>query len=131
MTFQNPYENVPDEGVSRINSDVPTDEYKMVQRILTERGTIQTTVNLLWNKLINELKRRGITDYTHAEEFRNFVTNSNLVLETPSGRGGSPSVRLDTKANERTVNRGTPRPSVAATTTANRPSDVPRRRGGR
>lgn len=132
--FKNPYGDLEDDAVRRLNADVPVDDYKMVQRILTERGAMQTTVNILWQKLINELKRLGITDFTRADDFIRLVCDSKLVVpgevET-SGGGGSPAIRPDAETNGPTLGRGTPRPSGADSAVTNLGSDLPQRGGGR
>ena len=65
----------------RVQTFVDTEDYEFLRLIRTNTGTITTTVNLLFKKLIDELKKRGITDITKRSEFEFFVANSKLVLE--------------------------------------------------
>lgn len=75
--FDNPY---PSGEGSRVQTWVSAEDYKFVQRIRVEKGTITTTINILFDKLVRELRARGITDYTDVKDFENFVVNSKLTL---------------------------------------------------
>jgi len=129
--FENPYSHLCDVGPNRqtrrVNSEVPTEDYQMLQRIRTERGTIQTTVNILLKKLFDELKRRQITDYTRADDFVDFVLNCHLAY----GPGGSAAIRADAKTARQDVGRGTTRTHPAHSTATRESANVPRSgRGG-
>ncbi len=81
MAFKNPYQGCVKQGISiRLNADVLADRYNFYRSIRLANGTIQTTVNLLLEKLYHECIRRGITNASNQSEFERFVTDSQLVL---------------------------------------------------
>jgi hypothetical protein len=127
VKFQDPYAGLPDERTSRINANVPTEQYKMLQRIRTERGTIQTTTNILLEKLFNELESRGITDFTRVDDFESFVVNCRLTLPTgTSDRSGNPAVRTEDETNGPDDRGGVERGGPAYPATTHVGADVPR-----
>lgn len=78
--FQNPYlEQIASGKVTRLTTDISTIDYTLVKCTRVGLGTITITINILWKKLCDELRQRGITDATHTEEYEQFITNLKLV----------------------------------------------------
>lgn len=73
-------EKAEPDGFRRVNTSVDKENYSMLRRIRPEAGTIDATFNQLYCKLIQQLRSRGITDYTQVEQFEDFVMRSVLVL---------------------------------------------------
>lgn len=65
---------------TRLQSVIKTEDYQFVQGLRLKTGTITTTVNILWAKLVKTLKEHGIVDIKNREEFEDFVTNCKLTL---------------------------------------------------
>ena len=121
-SFINPY---PDDGkhlMARIAGDCYDPDYRLVQRIRTVRGTSQTTINILWKKLCNELRTRGITDYTREVDFVDFVTRCQLIL--PEERGTTTGAAVP-ETNVRDVLGRTAGTGATHPTTPNLPHDIP------
>lgn len=83
--FSQPYTDIisnwsDDEQVSRLNNNIPKEEYRLVKHLRPEQGTMSFTINHLWKKLCDELRKRQITDYSRVRDFEDFVTRSVLVL---------------------------------------------------
>ena len=79
--FKNPYADCDENEVSRLNANISTEDFNFVRRIRVDKGTIQTTINILWSKLVNELKQRGITDFSREADYEDFLVNIRLVDE--------------------------------------------------
>ena len=83
--FLNPY---PTEGNydplihSRLCADMPKAPYQFLQSINPQRGSMQTTVNLLIEKLITSLKQHGITDITRIEDAKIFIANCTVNFDS-------------------------------------------------
>lgn len=77
--FVNPYADSPDDG-TRFNAQVDSEEYNYVKCIRPKQGTMVTTINTLYHKLVLELKRRGIKDLTNQQQFEDFVARCVIVL---------------------------------------------------
>lgn len=83
--FLNPYEDVP--NLQRLTTEIPETEWHYVKVLRpngmgshgTSQGTFNTTINLLWSKLIHELKSRNITDFSQREAFEHFVANCQII----------------------------------------------------
>lgn len=102
--FENPYKDIEKSGrYHSINVCVSKESF-ILRRIRPEAGTVDTTINLLYLKLINELNRRGITDYTRVDDFEDFVVRCELVL--PEERLGSTSPMSVSEANAPHDGRG-------------------------
>lgn len=98
-TFINPYKDA--EKTCRLVSDVLERDFNFIYAIrpMKRGGTLQTTINLLWSKLTNELRKRGITNFSHVEQFEHFIANCELRLPGESVGGtssGSMPVTADT-----------------------------------
>jgi hypothetical protein len=144
--FDNPYRADIDGGAetTKISTIIPKSAYNNVAGIRLTNGTIRFTLAILWNKLENELKRRGITNFNHIGQYEELLLNSRLCLpgETCSG-GDEPGGRdLHGRAVALPhgqpivgdVGRGTPSQDRAATSEADsRPDNEssPRRGSGR
>lgn len=107
--FANPFQGLKgDPTAATVNCVMPEEAFKRVKRCRLESGTIQTTMNHLWIKLIDLLEKKGINDYADVREFEHAVQHSVLVLpedlqrpEEASGTNvhGSPTPSVDTTAN--------------------------------
>jgi hypothetical protein len=75
--FNDPYERVT--VTSRIQADVAMNHFSDLRAIRATKGTIQTTINLLFHKLIHELRIRNIVDYSDKDKFEQFVAGLRLV----------------------------------------------------
>jgi len=85
--FINPYISSEKNGdAMRLQSHIQRDDYLLVKLIRPSTGTVTTTVNTLWWKLIEALKSRGITDVTKQKEFEAFVANCVIILPTEAKR---------------------------------------------
>jgi hypothetical protein len=80
--FINPYKGCReyDENAKKVTAVMPLDRWKYLKCIRVEDGTIQTTINLFFEKLINELARRGINSTAEQSKYEHFVANFELVL---------------------------------------------------
>lgn len=107
-TFTNPYINgdpainiSKDDTFSRRVTFSVHDEDKVLLHLVRPRhGTETTALTILYRKLCQALRARGITDLTHAEAFEYFVTNLELTL---------PSNEQSTKPKR--TRRTSPKPS--------------------
>lgn len=110
--FANPFQGLKgDPTAATVNCVMPEEAFKRVKRCRLESGTIQTTMNHLWIKLIDLLEKKGINDYADVREFEHAVQHSVLVLpedlqrirgpEEASGTNvhGSPTSSVDPTAN--------------------------------
>lgn len=79
--FANPWQGLKgDPTASTVNCVMPKEAFNRVKQCRLEGGTIQTTMNHLWIKLIDLLERKGITGYESVREFEDAVKRSVLVL---------------------------------------------------
>ena len=85
--FENPYKSVDEEFLVRLQSHIQKEDYEMIKLIRPNTGTVTTTVNMLWRKLIDALVAQGITDISSREQFEHFVANSQLVLPEVKVKG--------------------------------------------
>lgn len=87
--FLNPYRDA--QRVRRLVADVAEQDFLFIYAIrpMKRSGTLQTTINLLWEKLCNECRRRNITDHTKLDEFEHLVANCELRLPDNNGGTGS------------------------------------------
>lgn len=80
--FENPWVNAEKHGdCHKLNAIVPSSVFLALKSIRLEHGTIQTTVNILIEKLLAELKERNITTYGDRERFEDFVANCSILAE--------------------------------------------------
>lgn len=94
--FANPFQGLKgDPTASTVNCILPKEVFVRVKQCRVEGGTIQTTMNHLWIKLVQLLDRKGITGYEYVREFEDAVQRSILVmpedLTTAGGGGGAES----------------------------------------
>lgn len=110
--FKNPYEvdyqsfAGPDKNVSRAPASIGAVDYDFIRGIRPNSGTVNTTQCLLWFKLVQLLKKHGITDITKKSEFESLVANLILVDGRPgstvSRDGGKAAVGNDRRGVEET-----------------------------
>ena len=118
--FTNPFQGLKgDPTAATVNCLMPKEAFVRVKQCRLEGGTIQTTMNLLWIKLINLLERKQIYGYESVREFEDAVQRSVLILPedlTPVLGGPTPSpdpaadVRDDPGAAERLRSPATSEP---------------------
>src|SRR5690606_10664298 len=58
---------------------LPKDAYYALKHCRMVNGTVQTTLGILWYKLLNELKKHGITQFTDQPKFEDFIVGLQLV----------------------------------------------------
>jgi len=88
--FANPFQGLKgDPTAATVNCLMPKDAFVRIKQCRLEGGTIQTTMNLLWIKLINLLDQKGILSYADVREFEDAVQRSVLIL--PEDLGGRPA----------------------------------------
>ena len=98
--FTDPYKGR--EQTTRIQSNIDPVDYNFIRSIRPSNGTIITTVNILWSKLVTTLKQHGITQYSDVNKYEHFVLNCTLVLpDSVNGTAEKPSKRnkANTKQN--------------------------------
>ncbi len=79
--FANPFQGLKgDPTAATVNCLMPKEAFVRVKQCRLEGGTIQTTMNLLWIKLINLLEQKGIYGYESVREFEDAVQRSVLIL---------------------------------------------------
>ncbi len=78
--FLNPWPLKKSDKSLRLVSDIPPDQHDFLMGISPSKGNKQIIVNIIVNKIINELKRRGITNCTHRDEFERFICECELIM---------------------------------------------------
>ena len=102
MSFINPYLGARAASTAnRINADISAEDFNFVRNLRIGEGTIQTTISILWKKLVYELKQRGIVSCAQQDEFERIVvgcTIGGIVQQTnvEHDRGGVKSIRAGT-----------------------------------
>lgn len=93
----NPYFEIEkaNQDIARINTVVPADTIETLMSIHPRPpGVIKNTVNIIYAKLIAELKRRGITSFAQQSDFLNFMRDCQIGLpgERLGGSTAGPAV---------------------------------------
>lgn len=101
MKFENPYENMPAEERVRTTIDVSSKTHAFVLGLRGRKGTLQTTINLLLEKLLTTLIEHGITSFD-PHEYEHAVANARIVFPTRDGNAASGNQKPRTN-----VRRGT------------------------
>lgn len=116
--LRNPYHAECEKGeVSRITVDVSSKDYNLIKSIRPYSHTISGTAGWLWQKLCNELRKRGITDFSKQAEFEQFIESFVVIdggeyqqlLVDAAGRGGlqhGTATGNDTQSGEHDGRRG-------------------------
>ncbi len=109
--FTNPFQGLKgDPSAATVNCLMPKEAFVRVKQCRLEGGTIQTTMNLLWIKLINLLEKKGIMSYADVREFEDAVQRSVLVLPEDLGSNATerrPITESNTAASVRDEPRAT------------------------
>lgn len=79
LPFVNPWKGYDEDQCSRLNSNVPTEIYNFIRFIRPDGGTMTTTINILFQKLVNELQQRNITANCDVAEFERFVAECVII----------------------------------------------------
>lgn len=99
--FTNPYAGCHKESdrPTRLNLDIRTEDYDFINDLRKRQGTMTATFGIIFQKLVNELKKRGIHDITKRREFEHFIINFEFHLD------GGPTRRTDGEASAPNDNR--------------------------
>lgn len=79
QTFTNPYLGLPEEALTKLQTNVSTLDFNKLKRVRLKNGTVVVTMNILFEKLIKEFERRGITELTDQDQLEEFVANCVIV----------------------------------------------------
>ena len=86
----NPYTEKAYGGkLQRMQGFIGEDDYKFIVRVSDSTGCVRAVVSQFWLKLVTTLKKHGITDYTKANEFVDFIINMRIEDGRNSGNGGT------------------------------------------
>lgn len=82
--FLNPYESWRKlaKPVVKFNCDVGMDDYNHIRSIRPGKGTVSTTVNIMYKALVEELRKRNLTTFADVQEFQFCIANIQIVLPT-------------------------------------------------
>ena len=78
-TFDSPYST--DQVTARLQAFVSVEDYDFVRSIRPNSGTVNTTVALVFSKLVAALRRAGIDQNADKEAFESFVANCKIVSD--------------------------------------------------
>lgn len=78
--FESPFKGQTTSDFLKLNCEIPPAAYNRVKACRLSHGTITTTMQLLWQKLIDELDKRNIRDWGDVKQFEHFVANAELRL---------------------------------------------------
>lgn len=92
ILFENPYADVPKTHRTRTTIDLATADKSFMDSLHGRSGTMQTTINILVSKAINELKRIGFGSYD-PDRYEYAIAHCAIVLgvrpdEHAAGRYG-------------------------------------------
>lgn len=135
--FIDPYADLPPEAFLRANVDIPIEAWNFIKSLSPYASDRPTTLRILINRLINELKRNGITQYNPDDTFHRAVGGLTISLGSassndPRGTGSAVAITgTTTNPNLQTleaVNRndrpGTGGVSLVAPQTPSQPTRV-------
>ena len=135
--FINPYRGAEysESGHIKINAVIPQWAHARIRRVTLRHGTIKTVISILWQKLINELDKRGINEYTHQDDFERLITDSSFCLpgeraeqfNSESEIHGGATTLPQSEADARDDGDGTPSGSAAHAVDAPESSHTPRK----
>lgn len=91
--FLNPYEHISaDDMLHRTTIQFSKRAYERIRRVKPQAGVLQTTINILLSKLINELdKRPDLSDSYNPDAYDFAVANCSITL---GGSAGSPTSNI-------------------------------------
>jgi hypothetical protein len=117
----NPLSGIENTNIPTIKAGflVSREDHMILRRIKPDQGVVQAALTQIYYKLINEIKRRNLTDYTDYPEFENFVMRSKLCLPGEQCQAGGPEDDPDGAAG--IYDRG----SASATATGGSPTANP------
>ena len=106
LKFVNPY-NDPGLEVQQVVADISVSDYNFIKCVRPRNGTLTGVVCILWKKLVEECRARGITDFNQVGEFEKLVLTCKLVpdeelelLKVEAARASLPKTRKGAKVNE-------------------------------
>ncbi len=135
--FKNPYEvdyqsfAGPDKNVSRAPASIGAVDYDFIRGIRPNSGTVNTTQCLLWYKLVQLLKKHGITDITKKSEFESIVANLILVDGRPGSSVGRDGGKTTVGNDRRGVAETRPGDTDVENSLTDSPSKNVKRKSGR
>lgn len=103
LKFANPYlaDDIP---VQQVVADVSVADYNLVKGIRFRAGTLTGVICILWKKLCDECRARGITDMNSVEEFEKLVVTSKLIPKDEYDKlVAEASINIDKQAAEGTL----------------------------
>ncbi len=129
--FVNPYRDcrrLQKDAPTRLNMDILSEDYNFLRGLRFDNGTITTTFGIIFQKLVQELKRRGIHDITNKQQFEQFIINFVFALpgELPRSSVGESSEQA-TRPDDGGRATGT---GAGNSTPANEQSELPRGANG-
>jgi hypothetical protein len=80
--FGNPYVESPQGGpqpLTTVMCKIHTLDYNLIKSIRPAQGTNTGVIGTLWKKLVNELSRKDISDFSKVDEFERFIANCHIV----------------------------------------------------
>jgi len=80
--FRNPY-ITPNGALKqhhRVMLFVGNDDWQFIKGSRLETGTVTITLSILFNKLANELSKRGLNDLSDSKTFERLVANCEIKL---------------------------------------------------
>jgi len=116
----------------RITADIPMSKKAFWRQVDPINGAQQTTINILLDKLFNELTKLGYTNSDSVQDARSFIANLVFVDgRTGNGHGGT-AVGAVPVTTAPSLGRGTSGESLPNQGATNQRSDVSSRtRGGK
>lgn len=79
LPFENPYHALTAADRRRLTTDIHVSDWRYIKGIFMHDGVWNVTLNTLLVKLIHELKKRNITDWTSIDAFKHFVANCSIA----------------------------------------------------
>jgi len=128
MKFIDPYVNLNPDQRHRTTIDISGEVKGKISAIRPQRGTLQTTLNILLDKLTHELTNAGITEYNPAL-YEQAVADSAVVLGggSPATVGGPDGAAKATDRDDRSRASGVARESATPPPISSNPNVPPAR----
>ena len=118
LTFDNPYESTPPAELLRTTIEIDRKAHGRLYRCRSKKGTLQTTLNILLDRLIQQLDKHGINEYD-PERYEHAVSNLSINLGVRGAASNPPA-----ETSHRDVGHGTVPLAREATGTSLESSDA-------
>lgn len=101
--FKNPLLDVPVENRKGLCVDIIDTDWSFLKTVSNKHGNLSITVNILITKLINECRKRGITDVSQLDQFQQLVLSVGFIPDdsTVVERGELEQLRIDSAEYQR------------------------------